>query len=88
MGYESKIISDPLTLLGDKERGSCTRFSGLKCNGLLERVCLSKLRHVKEVPMRIRSNKTELKKSIQIDFNKNEKQKTVVEYLQEEEESV
>ena len=86
MGYESKIISDALTLLGDKERGSFTRFSGLKCKGLLERVCLSKMRHVKEVPKRIRRNKTEL--SIQIDFNKNEKQKTVVEYLQEEAESV
>ena len=46
------------------------------------------MRHVKEVPKRIRSNKTEFKKSIQIDFNKNEKQKNVVEYLQEEAESV
>ena len=46
------------------------------------------MRHVKEVPKRTRSNKTELKKSIQIDFNKNEKQKNVVEYLQEEAESV
>ena len=41
MGYERKIISDPLTLLGDKERESCTRFSGLKCNGLPARVCLA-----------------------------------------------
>ena len=62
MGYERKIISDPLTLLGDKERGSCTRFSGLQCNGLLARVRLSKMRHDKEVPKRIRSNKTEFKK--------------------------
>ena len=46
------------------------------------------MQHVKQVPKRIRSNKTELKKSIQIDFNKNEKQKNVVEYLLEEAESV
>ena len=46
------------------------------------------MRHVKEVPKRIRSNKIEFKKSIQLDFNKNEKQKNVVKYLQEEAESV
>ena len=46
------------------------------------------MRHVKVVPKRIRSNNTEFKKSIQLDFNKNEKQKNVVEYLQEEAESV